>query len=292
MTNEAAQPFRFEFVAPSEDLGDFVNTLFLLRTGAGRIEEVLPAYSAQMLVFLEGDATIRFSNGMQNPPGRVFIGAPIMHAVPFELEGPVCAVGLSFTHLGWARFARRPADELHDTLIDPRDLFNDATAKDLEALADTDPAEMRSLVEPLENLLRAQSRPLRPLHEKMIAETIDWLSSAFSPPVEELYERLPLSERQVQRLCKRYFGEPPTRLLKRFRAVRAASLLAQENLSKDMRDEVYSAYFDQSHLINDIRRYTGRTPKLLVDGPLVADTLDPVGHGPAAKPLRERLKFD
>lgn len=292
MANEGTPPFRFEFIPPGEGVGELVNTFFVLHTDPGRIEEVLPAYSAQMLIFLSGRGTLHFNEGAESPSGRVFISAPLMQATPFTLEGPACAVGLSFTHLGWARFAGLPADEVHDTLLDPTELFDAQTSNRLEALADVDPSSMGEIVGELEELLRERSAPLRPLHEILIAQTIEWLSSEFSPPVEELYERLPLSERQVQRLCKRYFGVPPTRLLKRFRAVRAASLLAQDDLSQDMRDEVFAAYFDQSHLINDIRRYTGRTPRLLVDGPLVADTLDPEGHGPTAKPLRQRLKSD
>ena len=287
-----AHPFRFEFVPPPEDLRGLVNTYFLLHTDPGRIEEVMPAYSAQIFVFLRGTGAMHFAHGTQKGPGPVFINAPLMEAAPFSLEGPVACVGASLTHLGWASIARQPVDEVHDTVLAPADLFAPTTAGQLEKLGGHEANEMGDVVEKFSAVLREAAAPLRPLHATMIAGTTEWLSSAFSPPVEDLYKRLPLSERQVQRLCKRYFGVPPTRLLKRFRAVRAASLLAQDNLSDDVRDEVFAAYFDQSHLINDIRRYTGRTPRLLVDGPLVANTLDPSGHGPAAKPLRERLNSD
>ena len=292
MQPRASNPFRFEFLPPPEDLRRLVNTFFLLHTDPARIEEVMPAYSAQIFVFLQGTGAMHFACGTQEAPGPVFINAPVMEAAPFSLEGPVACVGASLTHLGWASIVGRPVDEMHDTILAPDELFEPDIAQRLDGLGAKSATEMDEVVELLSAILRKSSAPLKPLHDTMITGTIDWLAGSFSPPVEELYERLPLSPRQVQRLCRRYFGVPPTRLLKRFRAVRAASLLSQDNLSDEIRDEVYAAYFDQSHLINDIRRYTGRTPKLLVDGPLVADTLDPIGHGPAAKPLRERLNSD
>ena len=64
-------------------------------------------------------------------------------------------------------------------------------------------------------------------------------------------------------------------------------LLAREELSAELRDEVISAYFDQAHLIHDIRRYTGRTPRSLLKEPLAQELLDPDGHGQTGKKLLE-----
>lgn len=289
---DKGQPFSFQFAPPPGDLKHLVNTFFFLETTPDRIDEVLPSYSAQIMVFLRGEATMHFEQGSQSPAGPVFINAPLMQAAPFTLEGPSLCVGASLTHLGWASLARLPVDEVHDQLCAPEEVFPPDIARRLCALAKRSPSQKEAIANALSDIIRETATPLRPLHEQMIHGTTEWLASAFSPPVEDLYERLPLSPRQVQRLCKRFFGVPPTRLLKRFRAIRAAAMLAQDNLPEEVRDEVLSAYFDQSHLINDIRRYTGRTPSLLVKGPLVTDTLDPEGHGPAAKALRDRLTPD
>jgi AraC-like DNA-binding protein len=70
-------------------------------------------------------------------------------------------------------------------------------------------------------------------------------------------------------------------VLKRFRAHRAAMLLSQPGLSKALLDELMATYFDQAHLIRDIRRYTGRTPSQFRKQSLSISLLDPAAHGDA-----------
>jgi hypothetical protein len=50
-------------------------------------------------------------------------------------------------------------------------------------------------------------------------------------------------------------------------------------------DELMATYFDQAHLIRDIRRYTGRTPTQLRRRTLGSGLLDPAGHGDAGAVL-------
>ena len=287
MDSGAILPFIFEFVAPPDDLKSRVNTFFVVHTDAGRIDEVMPAYSAQLFIFLRGTGAMHFADGSQTAPAPVFFNAPLLRASPFSLEGPVCCAGMSLTPLGWASWTSLPVDQNHDRIVASQEALSPEAAVRLLGLSATDPKDVLEVFDSVADLMRETCRDIRPAHAAMIAETTAWLASAFSPAIDDLYQRLPMSQRQAQRLCKRYFGAPPLQLLKRFRAVRAAALLSQKNLPDAARDEVMSAYFDQAHLIRDLRRYTGRTPRLLQDGPLVAGTLDPSGHGPAATALRQ-----
>ena len=90
----------------------------------------------------------------------------------------------------------------------------------------------------------------------------------------------------MQRISRRYFGVAPAQVLKRFRAIRAAMVLANPALPDSFRDEMLASFFDQAHLIRDIRRYTGRTPTQLRGKTLSSGLLDPSGHGDAAGLLR------
>ena len=118
-------------------------------------------------------------------------------------------------------------------------------------------------------------------HAALIRTTFNWLGESFSPRVEDLYERLPYSQRQAQRLIVRFFGQPPATLVRRYRAIRAASLLALPRLAPEVIAELREAYYDQAHFIRDIREFTGRTPRAL--GPkedtVVKDMLGPEGYG-------------
>ena len=90
-----------------------------------------------------------------------------------------------------------------------------------------------------------------------------WLGSSLSPDVELLFGQLDYSRRQAERLITRYFGLTPMALSRKYRAVRAASLLAQPELTDEGEAEIATAFYDQPHMIREIRRYCGYTPTLL-----------------------------
>ncbi len=283
-----------EYVQPSPDMADILHTLFVLRAGEGRSESMMPAYSAQGYFFVEGAAEVHFPEREIGRSSDICFTAPLKRAAPMFLDGPVSIIGVSFAPLGWARFSLLAADKVSDCVLDGEEIVS----KDLLAPVREDLASMRAGAmkpEPglrsFENLIRticsAPDRTPRPEHVQVIAAIEEWLESGFSPPIDRLYASVDLGERQVQRLCRRYFGVPPAQLVKRYRAIRAAILLAHKDLSEELRNEVLSAYFDQAHLIHDIRRYTGHTPKGLASERLAQDFLDPEGHGATGRRFRQ-----
>ncbi|MEL6485725.1 MAG: helix-turn-helix domain-containing protein [Pseudomonadota bacterium] len=285
---------QLHYIEPSSDMADLVHTLFVMRTGEGATEDVMPAYSAQLVSFVEGAGSIHFPDGPIGHSSDVTLNAPLLKAAPMLLEGPVINVGASFTPLGWAAFSGLDADKAHDCTFDASTIIAPEPYAQLrEALAHcragaiTPDEYCRAIEGVIRDVCRTPERQPSEDHVKLVRAIDDWLESAFSPPVSHLYASVDLGQRQVQRLCRRYYGVPPAQLVKRYRAIRAAMLLAHEDLSAELRDEVLGAYFDQAHLIHDVRRYTGRTPKSLSREPLAQDMLDPSGHGETAKKLRE-----
>lgn len=277
---------QIDWVVPSSDLKDFVNTFFVLTASAGRREGMMPAYTAQLLIFAEGNASIHYPDGGVGHSGDIVCNAPLLRAAPTVMEGPLTCIGASFTPLGWAMLANLPVDAVHDTTLASQEIFHKAHHEDLlgalEELRDG-AIDARALIARIEAVLRdlAQRSPIlqRTDHRALLAKIDAWLASSLNPAVAELYDDVALSPRQVQRLCKRYFGVPPAQLAKRYRAIRAAMLLANEELPSELRDDALSAFFDQAHLIHDIRRFTGRTPKRLSGDPMSRDMLDPDAHG-------------
>jgi AraC-like DNA-binding protein len=290
---------QLEYLAPSRDMGGIVHTLFVLRAGEGRSHSMMPAYSAQAHLFLEGEAEVHFPERAVGRSSDLCFSAPVLRAAPMVLTGPITIVGASFSPLGWAHFSGLAADKVHDAVLDAEAVFPGCHCQDPWACVHADLARMREgAMTPeegcrsLENLIRevcaASNRAPRAAHAELVAAIEAWLESGFSPPVESLYEKIDLGPRQVQRLCRRYFGVPPAQLVKRYRAIRAAMLLAHEELSEELRNEVLSTYFDQAHLIHDIRRYTGYTPGGLASERLAQHFLNPDGHGATGNKLRKR----
>ena len=271
---------------------DWVHTLFVLRTNEKRTEDMLPAYSAQLFSFVEGKGSVDYPENGIAQSSDITLSAPMLRAAPMILEGSVLLVGASFTPLGWAAFSGMAADKVHDNAfpadqIAPSDLLGPVRAELERCRAgQSTPLEYSRAVEDfIRTVCRLPGRMPPPPHMALLAAIEEWLESAFSPPLKELYDSVALGPRQVQRLCRRYYGVPPAQLVKRYRAIRAAMLLANHQLSADLRDEVLEAYFDQAHLIHDVRRYTGRTPKMLAKEPLARELLDPGGHGLTGRKL-------
>jgi methylphosphotriester-DNA--protein-cysteine methyltransferase len=97
----------------------------------------------------------------------------------------------------------------------------------------------------------------------MVRTVVDWLSSDLEPDVEKLYLQLGMSRSTAARLITRYFGCPPKPLMRKYRAVRAASILIDPNCTPELRAKVESTFYDQPHMIREIRQFCGRTPGAL-----------------------------
>jgi AraC-like DNA-binding protein len=276
-------------IAPPAALAAWVNTFYIVETGPGRIEETMPAFTAQLMVLVQGGARIVYPAGRTDEFGRVSINAPQLRSAAAVLEGPALVVGASFSPLGWQALSNLAADIVHDRLIAASAVLRPQQIGRLEQAA-SDCAAGRlhpeALCDALGTVISAAPFPLRPDHVEVIEAMTAWLASGFDPPLSALHEAVPISPRQLQRISRRFYGVAPAQVLKRHRAIKAAILLANPDL-RAQRDEMLDTYFDQAHLIRDIRRYTGRTPTQLRAPSLLAGLFDPAGHGPTAALLRK-----
>lgn len=277
-------PFSLRFVAAPQDLSPYVNTLYAFRMVASRMDDVMPAYSAQLLLFYEGDAGLEFAEGPTGRSSDACIVAPMLEAAPYYVNGPAAAIGISMTALGWAAFSRLAVDEHADRVFQAEDVVGEERSSRLRDIASglrEKRVEIDEALAQLVDLFRSGLSKLPQDHIALIRETTDWLNSDFNPDLDELLGRVPQSRRTVQRLLRRYFGQPPSRIVKRYRAIRAATMLATPNLPEEVRAQILGSFFDQSHMIRDIRRYTGRTPSALAapDSALGKRSLSVEGYG-------------
>jgi AraC-like DNA-binding protein len=277
-------------IPPPADSAGLVNTFYIIETQDERIEESVPAYSAQLMLMVRGRVSFTFADGNTAQTSTVTINGPQMRSADCVLEGPVLQVGASLTHATWQRLANLPADAVHDQLIPAENVLTQAQIAMLEdAVAECREGRIapEALCEHLTQVLAAAPHTIKPEHAAAVETILAWLSSGFDPVISDLYASADVSPRQLQRICRRFFGVAPAQVLKRFRALRAAMLLAQPGLSDEVRDQLMATFFDQAHLIRDIRRYTGRTPTQFREQSLATEVLDPAAHGDAGALLRK-----
>ncbi|WJY19631.1 AraC family transcriptional regulator [Alteriqipengyuania flavescens] len=276
--------FRFRFLPAPEGLSPFIDSLYTFETDVSEIDDILPAYSAQLIVYARGQATMEMPGGGTGRSSEAYFLTPLLEAAPFHLSGPVRAAGVSLTARGWAALSGMPVDEYGNRTMDAAEVLEGDLADRLTAIA---PALRDGEIDAegaaglMAEVVRDGLKPLRPQHVQMIERTFAWLNSDLNPEIADLEKELGLSARQLQRLCRRFFGRPTKGVVTRFRAIRSATILADPNLTAELRSKVTDAYYDQAHMIHEIQRYTGRTPKRLSpDEPhLGVETLGTGGYG-------------
>ena len=96
------------------DLAALVNAFYFISTTTTRIEEWMPAYSAQCIVYLKGGGTLRPEGGAVYGSEVVNFMAPLMNAVPCTIHGPTAIVGAS--HKGYYEAYLKPMRDV--TLVD------------------------------------------------------------------------------------------------------------------------------------------------------------------------------
>ena len=280
----AKETHTFEWVAAPEALAPYLNSLYILRSGEEKVLDMMPAYSGQLVVTISGGGTMRFAKGGIARATPAFLQCPLMQAQEFEIDSHTVMLGVSLNFRGWAALTGLPVDKYSDCYAPVSDGVSAQLSERILALVPrvrNGELEEREAVAELAGIIEEGISPLPERHLQVIDRTLDWLSSSFRPDIADLQDRLPYSERQVQRLVTRFFGQPPVRLIRRYRAIRAATLLAMPDLTPKIEAEIRGAFYDQAHMIKEIRHFTGRTPRRLkpkVDS-VVKDTLGQAGYG-------------
>jgi AraC-like DNA-binding protein len=254
--------------APAK-LQPFVTTLFTLRCDEPRISDVLPAAVGYLVFLQSGSGTVRFANGRRDATHPEILLTPSNAAASLELEGPWHMVAAALSPLGWAALTGLDAGQHADRAYDASEVLGAETAglgEHMRALHRAAPDDGARLTAELAGFIAPRLRPLKPRHVAVVRQVADWLSASFDPDLAELQRVTGYSSRQLQRLVERYFGSGPKQLARKYRALRVAALLQSDETSEARAAELTNLFYDQSHLIREMRHFLGRTPARLAKG--------------------------
>lgn len=262
---------RLTYYPAPEPLQPFITTLFALRCDEAEIRDVLPAAVGYLVILLDGEGTLRFADGSSSTSFPELVLTPTTAAVEVDVAGPWVMIGAALSPLGWAALTGLHAGDHRDRIYDAGTLFGPAI-HELGAAFRSSTADDEVLATMLAGFIGPRLTVPPPDRVAAMQHVGDWLSSAFDPPVADLVARMGYSERQVQRLVERYFGTTPKQLARKYRALRVAALLQADDTSDERLAEVTNLFFDQSHMIRELRHFLGRTPSRLNsdDNPLLA----------------------
>ena len=268
-----------DYIPPPAPLAPFVTTLYHFRCDERSIRDIQPAAIGNLCFFPHGKGEMLFAAGHRDPNHEIGLLTPLSRATPIEVEGPFHAFGAALTPVGWAALTGLHAGQHRDRLLPAASVLGPQIEAEGQAwLAAYREGRMtgRDCALAVGGFIAANLKPLNPRHLELIAATGRWLGAAFNPEVGDLAGVAGYSPRQVQRLVERYFGLPPRALARKYRALRAAALLAAPHLSLEDEAEIAEAFFDQPHMIREITHFVGRTPARLGDAstPYLAEMID------------------
>jgi AraC-like DNA-binding protein len=256
------------YPAPAK-LQPFVTTLFTLRCNEPRICDVLPAAVGYLAFLQSGTGTVRFASGRCDPAHPETLLTPSSAAAALELDGPWHMVVAALSPLGWAALTGLDAAQHADRAYDAAEVLGEdaaALGEHLRALHRAAPENGAALVAELAGFVAPRLRPLNPRHAALVGKVAEWLSASFDPDLGELQRTTDYSARQLQRLVERYFGTSPKQLARKYRVLRVAALLQSDETSEARAAELINLFYDQSHLIREMRHFLGRTPTRLGKG--------------------------
>lgn len=274
-----ASLLHIDYIAVPASLTPYVTTFYHFRCDEGAINEVQPAGLGHLAIFPRGEGIIHFPEGVQDRSHETNLLTPSMAACPFEMAGPFHAVGAAMSPLGWAALTGMNANNHANRLFEAREWLGEDIGLLGAELCNAYRAGTKGghdCAMALADYIESHLRPVNARHAELIELASRWLGESLDPPLESLFDRTPYSKRQVQRLTERYFGMPPVALKRKYRSLRAAALLSLPSLTPESEAAVHSAFYDQSHMIREIRLFAGRTPARLGNGedPFLDEMLD------------------
>jgi hypothetical protein len=256
-SNEA---FDLTYFDPPAGLERYVLALFETTFRTQPVEDRHPGALGQFFLVIRGRATGHFDCRTDIVESSPILLNAFDVATPFRAEGPFWCLGASLSPYGWAALTQASVYEHRNRYIPAGELLGgqvhhlqDRIRRGRRSGAMT--SEEACLM--LADWIAERLSPIPEAHEELIEKTLAWLGSSLNPPVEELFEGLTYSRRQIERLVQQYFGFAPRGLARKFRAIRAANLLAQPGLTDEGEAEIACAFVDQPHMIREIRRFCG-----------------------------------
>lgn len=249
-----------DYVLPPADLQPFVTTFYRFRVVAPAFDEVERAQTAQLRFRLSpGAATYDFSDGTRQPSPPFHLLGPTTGPTRAIAKGPVFVFGLGLTAAGWEALLGTDASAMVNRVVDATTLFGEAVAEAAIGLrADGGVAAMAASVAPLMRRLIGGC----PGATLAFVKQVDaWLAGSPSPCLDALIADTGLSRRQVERRCNALYGAPPKLLARKYRALRAAVSLASGDPAE------IECFYDQSHMIREIKQFTGLTPRRMREEP-------------------------
>jgi AraC-like DNA-binding protein len=259
------------YAQPAESLRDAITFFYQLRIPFDRFDDkAIRADLPQMLYVLTGtDGYYTYADGIRQALTACNLIGPSTSNAQTGGNGPILTFGMGILPAGWARLVSIDASALTNQVVGGEQIFGHSVHDDVAAL--TAAPDFPARVEIANAFMAKKLTNHGTKHDGFIRAVEEWLLSTLSPEIDALEAATGYSRKRLERLSNQIYGSPPKMLARKYRALRAATRIAKgETLPLDLLSEGFS---DQSHLIREIKHFTGHTPMEIRDNPSALQSL-------------------
>lgn len=263
----------FAYFEPSPALQELVGSYYFVSLPF-ELSDIMRAEIANVRFVLDGGAVSDLSGAEEHfSAGDSLLCGPTYKWSHVKFLANSRIFGASITPLGWRKLFGFNAEDAADLNVPFQDVVPAGSQPLIEKLHAA--KNNKEIVEAADALFMSMVSDGRRIHDDFIHNATEWIVDPEPNEIEHLLERVEFSHRQVERLCKAYFGSGPKKLHRKFRALHAANRLTWYNLT-DWREAARAAYYDQAHFIREFKQFNGHTPQDFIKGPkfLVRMTLE------------------
>lgn len=248
-----------DYAVPSADLAEYITLFYDFSADVPMLEDVERADYAQLRFHLSpGQAVYSFPDGSAQEAPDAHVLGPTSGPRSVRVAGPVAVFGMGLTAAGWSAMIGADASTMLNRVIDAAPLFGAARLQGVaDALRESPGVGPRVGI--CEALVRDLLHNVDPHYADFIRHVDAWLAGSPSPEMECLIAATGLSRRQIERKCNILYGAPPKVLARKYRALRAA--VAMRGGEEGIADAVDRGFYDQSHMIREVKHFTGLTPR-------------------------------
>ncbi|MGL5837360.1 MAG: helix-turn-helix domain-containing protein [Sphingorhabdus sp.] len=256
----------FEFILPAFELRRYFSSYYFFKidtADGATLDDFLHPEGPSARFMLEGEIPASLVPDPPVPIAQATVTGPTSRAVHIACRYAHMA-GIGMLPLGWYKFLRvdasRYANVGQDVDTDPLFAPFAAIWKEIRDLRDH--AEIAAVFD--RHLLADLDPPTE--REAEIERVHAALADADITDVADLAAHVGLNSQYLERLCRRVFGFPPKRLLRRQRFLRS---LAPRLLDPHLKwtNVLDGSYHDQAHFNRDFRDFMGLSPRAYLEMP-------------------------
>ncbi|WP_425408794.1 helix-turn-helix domain-containing protein [Hyphococcus sp.] len=247
------------YFLPRPDLRPYVRAYYYFSSEHASAQP-LCAELGNIRVMLDGGGFLVTPDGARHHISKAFLIGPTMGAYCMQARAGTRVFGVGIRPQGWNALAGFDANEAADQVIDLTDFAGARAASHIDAIRNA--SDFHTMADAADRFFSSLISMRKKNANAYPAALEKWLMDPNDPSLDDLLASMSISQRQTDRLAKRYFGASPKFLQRKYRALRSADRIRAGAVG--WMQAAGCNFYDQSHFIREFKTFVGVTPNQFI----------------------------